>query len=105
MAKELLLGIYASRDIFHARLALERFFEWAAHVEVPEVTRLAPHHRPVASFHNYRTRMLLKTAVSWQTPITPRLRGAVALKANPPPPRSSRRADNPYTRARSCPNS
>jgi transposase len=41
MAKELLRGVYLSADLFAARLALERFFEWAATVEVAEVTRLA----------------------------------------------------------------
>jgi hypothetical protein len=33
--------VYAAPDIFAARLALERFFDWAATVEIAEVTRLA----------------------------------------------------------------
>ena len=90
--------------------AYERFFDWAADVDVAEVTRLAGtvdrwRHEVLAYFttgrscsgpveavngeieavdraargfrnvHNYRTRMLLKTAVLWQTPTTPSLRG------------------------------
>jgi transposase len=108
--KELLRTVYAAGDIFTARLELERFFEWAAEVDVPELTRLARTidwwrvevlayfrtggassgpveavngeleqvdrlARGFRSFDNYRTRMLLKTAVAWQTPPTPRLRG------------------------------
>lgn len=106
----LLADIYNAPDIFAARHALGRFFDWAADVDVAEVTRLAGtvdrwRHQVMAYFttgrsssgpveavngeieqvdraargfrnvHNYRTRMLLKTAVSWQTPVTPRLRG------------------------------
>jgi transposase len=41
MAKELLRAVYAAPDIFAARLALERFFDWTATVEIAEVTRLA----------------------------------------------------------------
>jgi len=102
--------VYAAGDIYAARTALGRFYDWAATVEIPEVTRLANtinrwsdevlayYHTGRASsgpveaindeieqvdraargfrnFHHYRTRMLLKTAVSWQTPTTPRLRG------------------------------
>lgn len=109
-AAQLLRDVYTSRDIFAARLALERFFDWAADVDVTEVTRLAGtvdrwRHEVLAYFttgrsssgpveavngeleavdraargfrnvRNYRTRMLLKTAVIWQTPTTPRLRG------------------------------
>lgn len=116
MAKELLRDVYAAGDIWHARLALERFFEWAAEVDVPEVTRLATtidrwRHELLAyfrtgrasngkvealngeleavdrtargfrNFANYRTRMLLKTAVAWHTPTTPRLRGRHAQRA------------------------
>jgi transposase len=33
--------VYAAPDIFAARIALERFFDWAAQVDIPEVTRLA----------------------------------------------------------------
>jgi transposase len=33
--------VYAASDVFAARLALERFFDWAATVEIAEVTRLA----------------------------------------------------------------
>jgi transposase len=108
--KELLRAVYAAGDIFTARLELERFFEWAAEVDVPELTRLATTidrwryevlayfrtggassgpveavngeieqvdriARGFRNFDNYRTRMLLKTAVDWQTPPTPRLRG------------------------------
>ncbi|HEX2027057.1 MAG TPA: ISL3 family transposase, partial [Nitriliruptorales bacterium] len=40
-AKELLRDVYAAADTWHARLALERFFEWTAAVDVAEVTRLA----------------------------------------------------------------
>jgi hypothetical protein len=103
-------AVYAAPDIFAARLELERFFEWAAQVEVAELTRLATTidrwradvlayfrtggtssgpveevngeleqvdriARGFRNFDNYRTRMLLKTAVAWQTPSTPRLRG------------------------------
>jgi transposase len=110
VGKELLRRVYAAGDVFTARLELERFFEWAAEVDVPELTRLASTidrwryevlayfrtagassgpveavngeieqvdrtARGFRSFDNYRTRMLLKTAVSWQTPPTPRLRG------------------------------
>jgi transposase len=101
---------YAAPDIFAARLALERFFDWAATVEIAEVTRLATTidrwrdevlayfrtgrsssgpveavngeieqvdraARGFRNFHHYWMRMLLKTAVDWQTPTTPRLRG------------------------------
>jgi transposase len=110
VGKELLRAVYAAGDIFTARLELERFFEWAADVEVPELTRLARTidwwrsevlayfrtggassgpveavngeleqidriARGFRNFHNYRTRMLLKASVAWQTPPTPRLRG------------------------------
>lgn len=110
VAKELLRAIYQAPDIYHARLEFERFFEWAAEVDVPEVTRLATTidrwssellayfrtgrasngrvealngeleavdrtARGFRNFDNYRTRMLLKTAVDWHTPTTPRLRG------------------------------
>ena len=110
LAKELIRSVYAAPDIFAARIALERFFDWAAAVEVAEVTRLATTidrwsdevlayfrtgrassgpveaingeieqvdraARGFRNFHHYRTRMLLKTAVTWQTPTTPRLRG------------------------------
>jgi transposase len=113
MAKELLRAIYLSADLFAARIALERFFDWAAQVEVAEVTRLAKTvdrwrvellayfrtgrassgpveavngeieqvdrtARGFRNFDNYRTRMLLKTAVTWHTPATPRLRGRTA---------------------------
>ncbi|HEX2027237.1 MAG TPA: transposase, partial [Nitriliruptorales bacterium] len=44
----------------------------AVNGELEAVDRIA---RGFRNFHNYRTRMLLKTAVSWHTPITPRLRG------------------------------
>lgn len=106
----LLAAVYNAPDIFAARIALERFFDWAADVEVPEVTRLAGtvdrwRHELLAyfrtdrassgpveavngeieavdrvargfrNFDHYRTRMLLKTAVNWHTPPTPRLRG------------------------------
>lgn len=109
-AKEPLRRVYAAGDIIAARIALERFFDWAAHIDVPEVTRLATtvdrgRHAVLAyyrtsrassgpveavngeieqidraargfrNFDNYRTRMLLKTAIAWQTPPTPRLRG------------------------------
>jgi transposase len=102
--------VYAAGVIFAARLEFERFFEWAAQVDVPELTRLATtidrwraevlayfrtggaSSGPVSavngeieqvdrvargfrSFDNYRTRVLLKTAVNWHTPPTPRLRG------------------------------
>ena len=112
MAKELLRAVYRSADIFAARIALERFFDWAAQVDVAEVIRLAGTidrwsaevlayfrtngassgpveavngeieqvdraARGFRNFHHYRTRMLLKTAVTWQTPTTPRLRGRV----------------------------
>jgi transposase len=112
-ARQLLRAIYLAPDIFAARLALERFFEWAAEVDVPELTRLATtidrwRHEVLAyfrtgrassgpveavngeieavdrvargfrNFDNYRTRMLLKTTVTWHTPITPRLRGRAA---------------------------
>jgi transposase len=110
VAKELLRDVYAAPDVFAARLALERFFDWAAEVDVPELTRLATTidrwrtevlayfrtgrassgpveavngeieqvdraARGFRNFHHYRMRMLLKTAVDWQTPTTPRLRG------------------------------
>ncbi len=109
-AAQLLRDVYTAPDLFAARLALERFFDWAADVDVAEVTRLAGtvdrwRHEVLAYFttgrsssgpveavngeieqvdraargfrnvHNYRTRMLLKTAVVWNTPPTPRLRG------------------------------
>jgi transposase len=102
--------VYAAPDVFAARIALERFFDWAATVDIPEVTRLATTidrwrdevlayfrtgrassgpveavngeieqvdraARGFRNYHHYRMRMLLKTAVDWQTPITPRLRG------------------------------
>jgi transposase len=102
--------IYAAPDIFAAKIALERLFDWAAEVDIPEITRLATtidrwsdevlaYHRtgrassgPVEavngeieavdraargsrSYHHYRLRMLLKTAVTWHTPTSPRLRG------------------------------
>lgn len=41
MAKELLAEIYRAPDRFAARRRLELFFDWAAEVDVPEVTRLA----------------------------------------------------------------
>ncbi len=120
VAKELLRAVYASPDIFAARIALERFFDWAAHVGIPEVTRLATTidrwrtevlayfrtgrassgpveavngeieqvdraARGFRNFDNYRTRMLLKTAVAWQTPRTPRLRGR-ATQSDPATP-------------------
>ena len=110
IAKELLRSVYLAGDIYAARTALGRFYDWAATVQIPEVTRLATtidrwsdevlayYHTGRAScgpveavngeieavdraargfrnFHHYRTRMLLKTAVSWQTPPTPRTRG------------------------------
>ena len=110
MAKELLRSVYAAPDIFAARIALERFVDWAAEVDIAEVTRLATTidrwrgevlayfrtggassgpveaingeidqvdraARGFRNFHHYRIRMLLKTAVTWQTPTTPRLRG------------------------------
>jgi transposase len=109
-AKELLRAVYAAPDVFAARIALERFFDWAATVDIPEVTRLATTidrwrgevlayfrtgrassgpveavngeieavdraARGFRNFHHYRMRMLLKTAVDWHTPTTPRLRG------------------------------
>ena len=112
-AAQLLREVYTAPDLFAARAALGRFFDWAAEVEVAEVTRLAttvdrwrtevlayfPTGRsssgPVEAVngefeavdraargfrnvHNYRTRMLLKTAVIWHTPTTPRLRGRTA---------------------------
>lgn len=110
MAARLLADIYNAPDRFAARDALGRFFDWAAQVDVPEVTRLAGtvdrwRHEVMAyfttgrassgpveavngeieqidrvargfrNFDHYRTRMLSKTAVNWQTPVTPRLRG------------------------------
>jgi transposase len=93
MAKELLRSVYAAPDVFAARIALERFFDWAATVEITEVTRLATtidrwRDEVLAYFRTGRSssgdraargfrnmRMLLKTAVDWQTPTTPRLRG------------------------------
>jgi len=110
VAKELLRSVYLAGDIYAARTALGRFFDWAARVEIPEVTRLAStidrwsdevlaYYRtgrassgPVEAIngeleqvdraargfrnlHHYRIRMLLKTAVSWHTPPTPRIRG------------------------------
>jgi transposase len=110
VAKELLRSVYAAPDVFAARVALERFFDWAATVDIAEVTRLATTidrwrgevlayfrtgrassgpveavngeieavdraARGFRNFHHYRMRMLLKTAVDWQTPTTPRLRG------------------------------
>ena len=109
-AGRLLADIYNAPDRFAAVAALGRFFDWAAEVEVPEVTRLAGTvdrwryevlayfttgrassgpveavngeleavdrvARGFRNFANYRTRMLLKTAVNWHTPTTPRLRG------------------------------
>ena len=44
----------------------------AVNGELEQVDRTA---RGFRRFDNYRTRMLLKTAVAWQTPPTPRLRG------------------------------
>jgi len=113
-ARHLLRQVYLSADIFAARYAPERFFEWAAEVDVAEITRLAGtidrwRHEVLAyfrtgrassgpvqalngeieavdrtargfrNFNNYRTRMLLKTAVAWHTPVTPRLRSPAAL--------------------------
>jgi transposase len=110
MAKELIRSVYTASDLFAARLALERFFDWAAAVDIAEVTRLATTidrwrgevlayfrtarassgpveavngeieqvdraARGFRNFHHYRTRMLLKTAVDWHTPRTPKLRG------------------------------
>jgi len=110
VAKELLRSVYAAGDIYAARIALGRFYDWAATVQIPEVTRLATtidrwsdevlaYYRtgrassgPVEAingeieqvdraargfrnFHHYRIRMLLKTAVAWHTPPTPRIRG------------------------------
>jgi transposase len=40
-ARQLLREIYTAPDLFAARHRLELFFEWAAEVDVPEVTRLA----------------------------------------------------------------
>ena len=40
--------------------------------EIKQVDRAA---RGFQNFHHYRTRMLLKTAITGQTPTTPRLRG------------------------------
>lgn len=120
IAKELTRRVFNAPDIFQARVELERLFEWAADVDVAEVTRLATtlnqwrtellaYHRtgrassgPVEAINgeheavdrvargfrnpsNYRTRMLLKTAVIWHTPTTPRLRGrhATIISAAP----------------------
>jgi transposase len=120
VAKELTRRVFTAPDIFAARLELERLFDFAAEVEVAEVTRLATtlnrwrvellaYHRtgrttsgPVEAINgeheavdrvargfrnsdNYRTRMLLKTAVIWHTPATPRLRGrhATVISAAP----------------------
>ena len=41
VAKELLREVYAADDIYAARLALGRLEDWAAAVDIPEVTRLA----------------------------------------------------------------
>lgn len=41
VAKELLRSVYAAGDIYAARMALGRFYDWAAQVDIPEVTRLA----------------------------------------------------------------
>ena len=110
MAKELLRTVYSAPDILAARIALERFFDWAAQVDILEVTRLATTidrwstevlayfrtggassgpveavngeieqidraARGFRNIHHYRIRMLLKTAVTWHTPTTPRLPG------------------------------
>ena len=110
VAKELLRSVYAAGDVYAATYALGRFYDWAATVQIPEVTRLATtidrwsdevlaYYRtgrassgPVEAingeieavdraargfrnYHHYRIRMLLKTAVSWHTPRTPRIRG------------------------------
>ncbi len=41
--------------------------------------------RGFRNFDNYRTRMLLKTAVIWHTPTTPRLRGRHATNISAAP--------------------
>jgi transposase len=41
VAKELLRAVHAAPDIYAARTALGRFFDWAAEVDIPEPTRLA----------------------------------------------------------------
>ena len=45
----------------------------AVNGEIEQVDRAAD--RGFRNFHHYRIRMLLKTAVTWHTPTTPRLRG------------------------------
>jgi transposase len=60
VAKELLRDVYAAGDVFAARGALERFFDWAADVDVPEVTRLATtvdrwRHEVLAYYRTNRT--------------------------------------------------
>jgi hypothetical protein len=47
----------------------------AVNGEIEAVDRVA---RGFRNFDNYRTRMLLKTTVTWHTPITPRPRGRAA---------------------------
>ena len=54
----------------------------AVNGEIEQVDRIA---RGFRSFQNYRTRMLLKTAVAWHTPATPRLRGR-ATQSDPAAP-------------------
>jgi hypothetical protein len=41
LARQLLREVYTAPDLFAARYRLELFFEWAAEVDVPEITRLA----------------------------------------------------------------
>lgn len=58
-AKELVREIYSATDRFEARRRLEAFFDWAAEVDVPEVTRLATtvdrwRHEPGVLHHQRR---------------------------------------------------
>jgi transposase len=113
--------VHAAPDIFAARTALGRFYDWAAKVDIPEITRLATtidrwsdellayHHtgrtssgpveavngeieavdqaaRSFRNYQHYRIRMLLKTAVTWHTPTTPRLRGRSGQSTPATPP-------------------
>ncbi|HEX2027762.1 MAG TPA: ISL3 family transposase [Nitriliruptorales bacterium] len=124
-AKELLRDVYAAPDRFAARGRLEAFFEWAAEVDVLEVTRLASTidrwraelmayfrtggassgkveavngeleavdrtARGFRNFINYRTGCCSRRPSPGTLP-SHQDSGAAALKANPPPPRSSRR--------------